>query len=211
MIARRARPLNESAGRDREGQGPSLHHNPRLHSLGRRRRSAFEWRVYNRLVPVLDANTLDISSHGADQTQRLGSRLGELLQPGDVVCLAGDLGAGKTTLAQGIARGWGALEAATSPTFVLVNEYPRPDGARLYHLDAFRLEADSAPGFDLMELATEGPVLLEWPDRMHGLVPAEHLWVEMRWVEDTRRGIRVRAVGGHYPQLLDRFRRLTFG
>src|SRR3972149_5807060 len=59
---------------------------------------AIEWRVYNRLVPVLDANTLDVLSHGADQTQRLGSRLGELLQPGDVVCLAGDLGSGKTQL-----------------------------------------------------------------------------------------------------------------
>lgn len=170
-----------------------------------------EWRVYNRLVPVLDANTVDVLSHGADQTQRLGSRLGELLVAGDVVCLAGDLGSGKTTLAQGIVRGWGALTSATSPTFVLVNEYPRPDGSRLFHLDAFRLEAKAAPGFDLDELAGEGPVLIEWPDRMPSLVPAEHLWVELRWVEDTRRGIRVKAVGGRYPQLLDRFRRLTFG
>src|SRR5687768_10234172 len=95
---------------------------------------------YNRRVPILDPHTLDFLSHGPEQTQRYGVRLGELLAPGDLVCLAGQLGAGKTNLANGIGRGFGIDEPLTSPTFTLVNEYRRPgDGRTLVHVDAYRL------------------------------------------------------------------------
>src|SRR5512142_504182 len=90
-------------------------------------------------MPILDARTLEFFSRSPEQTRRLGMRLGGLLQPGDLICLSGDLGAGKTTLVQGVAQGWGTLDPVSSPTFVLVNEYRRPDSSRLYHLDAYRM------------------------------------------------------------------------
>ena len=90
-------------------------------------------------MPILEGQSLDFLSHSPEQTVRLGVRLGELLRRGDVICLAGDLGSGKTTLARGIARGWGSLDQVTSPSFILINEYRRADNQRLYHIDAYRM------------------------------------------------------------------------
>ena len=89
-------------------------------------------------MPILTEGSLEFLSHSPEQTIRLGVRLGELIKPGNVICMAGDLGTGKTTLAQGVARGWGSLDQVTSPTFILINEYRRADTARLFHFDAFR-------------------------------------------------------------------------
>ncbi|MGA2819223.1 MAG: tRNA (adenosine(37)-N6)-threonylcarbamoyltransferase complex ATPase subunit type 1 TsaE [Anaerolineales bacterium] len=166
--------------------------------------------AYNLLVPVLDAATLDILSHSAEQSQRLGSRLGELLRPGDLVCLRGDLGTGKTTLVQGIARGWGAIQPATSPSFVLLNQYRDPDGRVLFHADGYRLEAGSFLGFDVEELLQEGALVIEWPERF-GSLPQERLWVELRWVEDTRRGLRFTPTGRRFEDLISKYRHLTYG
>src|SRR5512144_74125 len=90
-------------------------------------------------MPILDAHALEFFSRSPEQTRRLGMRLGTLLQAGDLVCLQGDLGAGKTTLVQGLAQGWGALDGVSSPTFVLVNSYRRPDSRPLFHFDAYRI------------------------------------------------------------------------
>ncbi len=92
-------------------------------------------------MPILDANSLDYFSRSPEQTRRMGMRLGALLDRGDIVCLSGDLGAGKTTLVQGIAKGWGSLDAVSSPTFILVNVYRRLDGSTLAHLDAYRMQS----------------------------------------------------------------------
>src|SRR5438876_8315531 len=90
----------------------------------------------------VEAPDLDIVSHGAEQTRRLGAHLGALLQKGDVVLLDGEFGSGKTTLAQGIARGMGIdAHYVNSPTFMLVNEY-RTGRNRLYHIDLYRLEGE---------------------------------------------------------------------
>ncbi len=91
-------------------------------------------------MPVLDEHSLDFFSRSPEQTRRLGARLGAVLRPGDVICLQGDLGAGKTTFVQGVAQGWGSLDSVSSPTFVIVNEYRRADGDLLFHMDAYRLE-----------------------------------------------------------------------
>src|SRR5512140_2132201 len=91
------------------------------------------------LMPILDVHALEFFSRSPDQTRRMGMRLGALLEPGDLICLSGDLGAGKTTLVQGIARGWGSLDSVTSPTFILVNAYRRPDGQVMHHVDAYRM------------------------------------------------------------------------
>jgi len=164
-------------------------------------------------MPILDGNSLEFLSHSPEQTRRLGVRLGELLKSGDVICLAGDLGSGKTTLAQGIARGWGALDPVTSPTFVIVNEYRRADGAALYHVDAFRLSgSQEAEVMGLREqLEDQGPVVVEWPERIEDVLPQERIWITLSWVEEFRRGLYIEACGPRYESLLRTFRQAAFG
>jgi tRNA threonylcarbamoyladenosine biosynthesis protein TsaE len=155
-------------------------------------------------MPILDANSFEFFSRGPDQTRRIGMRLGELLQPMDVICLNGELGAGKTTLVQGIARGWGTGDNVTSPTFVLVNNYSRPDGALMNHLDAYRLQnALEAEDLDLDRLISEGPLLVEWSDRIKDALPDEFLVVSMSWVSDEHRRLVFSFQGSRYGKLLD--------
>jgi tRNA threonylcarbamoyladenosine biosynthesis protein TsaE len=165
-------------------------------------------------VPILKPGTLEFVSHGAEQTARLGFRLGELLRPGDVICLTGPLGAGKTAFARGLGQGWGAIPPVTSPTFVLVHEHTRAaDGLRLYHVDGYRLgRPDDGLSFGLDELlADDNPLLLEWPERVDGLLPAERLWITFIFQEGDRRLIHFEAGGRSYEDLLDQYRKRTFG
>lgn len=139
-------------------------------------------------------------------------RLGALLKNGDVVCLVGDLGAGKTTLVQGISAGWGSLDNASSPTFVLVNVYRRPDGDSLYHLDAYRLaNAAEAEDLDLDTLMESGPLVIEWADRIQAVLPEERLWVNLVWVDDEQRDFVVTAQGARYQALLNDLRAQVYG
>lgn len=165
-------------------------------------------------MPILKDGELDIISHSVEQTQRLGSRLGGLLLPGDVICLSGDMGAGKTMFAAGIGKGWGTRTPMTSPTFNLVHEHRRAkDNQCLYHLDCYRLEnaheADSIGLDDI--LSGRGPVIIEWPEYIETLLPAERLWMELRILEPTRRNLIFNATGKRSEQLLQQFREATFG
>src|SRR6266498_4962711 len=85
-------------------------------------------------MSILDAHSMDFFSRSPDHTRRLGMRLGRALQAGDVICLQGDLGAGKTTFVQGIAQGWGSQDSVSSPTFILVNMYRGADQTKLFHM-----------------------------------------------------------------------------
>ncbi len=164
-------------------------------------------------MPILEDRSIEFLSHSPEQTQRLGVRLGELLKPGDLVCLAGDLGSGKTTLAQGIARGWGSLDQVTSPSFVLINEYRRADSAILYHFDAYRLSGVAeaiALGLEDL-LGDDGPVLVEWPERVAEALSPHRLWISLRWVDDLRRGLHIEADGLRYERMLVQFRQAAFG
>jgi tRNA threonylcarbamoyladenosine biosynthesis protein TsaE len=117
------------------------------------------------MSPILGRNSLEIISRSAEQTRRVGMRLGSLLKPGDIVCLTGDLGAGKTTLVQGMAAGWGSLDPVSSPTFVIVNLYRRLDRATFFHLDAYRLSGPTeAVDLDLDSMLDEGSLVIEWAD-----------------------------------------------
>jgi tRNA threonylcarbamoyladenosine biosynthesis protein TsaE len=164
-------------------------------------------------MPILNDRSLDFISHSPEQTQRFGVRFGELLRQGDVILLHGDLGAGKTTLAQGIARGWGAIDPASSPTFVLINEYRRADSARLMHLDAFRLNKPAEVALlGLEDLFDRGdPIMIEWPERIEGFLPEQAMTTRLRWVDDSRRAIRLEASGVRYDRLLRQFRQSAFG
>ncbi|MCW5875370.1 MAG: tRNA (adenosine(37)-N6)-threonylcarbamoyltransferase complex ATPase subunit type 1 TsaE [Anaerolineales bacterium] len=163
-------------------------------------------------MPILRAGAFEIFSRSAEQTRRLGMQLGALLKTGDLVCLEGDLGSGKTTLAQGVAAGWGSADQVTSPTFVLVNIYRRPDGARLAHLDAYRLDsAADAEALDLDQLLTEGPMLVEWPARIEAALPAERLWVKLEWMDADRRRLEVTPEGARYQPMAAALQEAVYG
>lgn len=165
-------------------------------------------------MPILKEGELDIISHSVDQTLRLGSRLGSLLEAGDIICLAGDMGAGKTVFSSGVGQGWGAKTQVTSPTFNLIHVHTRDkDSEYLYHLDCYRLEgiadADSI-GLDEV-LYGRGAVLLEWPEHIESILPKQRLWIELRILEQTRRNFIFEGIGPRYEALVNKFREATFG
>ena len=164
-------------------------------------------------MPILDEHSLDFWSHSPEQTTRFGARLGELLRPGDLLTISGELGAGKTTFVGGVGRGWGSADQVTSPTFVLVNDYRRPGGQHLWHLDCYRVNSGAealAFGFD--DLLASGEVMVvEWPERIEAVLPPERLRLALRWVDETRRGLRLDAAGPRPQELLEQFRRSAFG
>lgn len=163
-------------------------------------------------MPILDRHSLEFFSRSPEQTRRVGMRLGALLQPGDLVCLQGELGAGKTTFVQGVARGWGSLDAVSSPTFILVNQYRRADGGLLCHLDAYRLASTpEAAELDLDRLLTDGSLLVEWPERIQPLLPAERLWLTLEDVAEEQRRLLFHARGRRYDVLLAELRGVLFG
>ena len=163
-------------------------------------------------MPIFSDNSLDFTSRSADQTRRLGMRLGTLLRVGDVIALTGDLGSGKTTFIQGVAQGWGSTDAVSSPTFVLVNQYRRPDGAKLHHMDAYRMEsALEAEDLDIDTMLESGSLLVEWAERIAPVLPQEQLKLEMTWVADEQRNMLFMPHGKRYQEILAEFRRLAFG
>lgn len=155
---------------------------------------------------------LEFFSRSPEQTRRIGVRLGGLLKAGDVICLEGNLGAGKTTITQGLAQGWGSLDAVSSPTFILVNMYRRADSGHLYHLDAYRLDSvPEAEQLDLDSMLADGALIIEWPERLGNLIPKEHLWIQLEHMAEEHRRMNFHAHGKRYDQLLDGIRHSMFG
>jgi len=141
------------------------------------------------------------------ETRRLGERIGRMLQPGDVVLLSGELGAGKTVLAQGLGRGLGVDDAIKSSSFVIMNEYEGAR-ARLYHADLYRLE-DPAQVVELAldELAANGVLVVEWPERAMEDLPPEHLLVRLEYGTGNERVIEVEGRGERYDAIVRRLER----
>lgn len=164
------------------------------------------------MSPILDEQTVDFISHSTDQTRRMGARMGQLLDGGEVLCLVGDLGTGKTCLVQGIGQGLGVANQITSPTFTLVSEYA---GTRLalYHIDLYRIvDVKAAFTFGLDEyLYGDGVCAIEWAERVQQLWPQEYLLVSLRHIDESKRGLTLRGFGEHYERLVMRFRHSAFG
>jgi tRNA threonylcarbamoyladenosine biosynthesis protein TsaE len=123
---------------------------------------------------------LTLTSRSSEETQRLGGLLAPLLVPGDVLVMSGDLGAGKTTFVQGLAKGLGIVERVTSPTFVLMKEY---QGGRfpLMHLDVYRLgKVQEVIDLGIDEYFDPSyVVVVEWGDKVEPLLPQDHLTIEL--------------------------------
>ena len=143
-----------------------------------------------------------IRSYSPKDTHKIGRRIGTKAQSGDVLLLVGDLGAGKTTLTQGILWGLGGTEYARSPTFVLVNEYP----ARLtmYHMDLYRLNSieeiedlgldDYLYGNDLC--------VVEWADKAPGYFPVNHAVIQLEVIDDQTRRVTVSSETAYLDRLV---------
>ena len=143
-----------------------------------------------------------IVTQSAAATQALGHLLGQSLHPGQIVALSGDLGAGKTTLTQGIGRGLGIRERITSPTFTLVNEYAGQDGVTLIHTDSYRLgemtfahgDGESASleaatfGMDEILDRPDAVIVIEWAERLRSLLPDDYLEVRLAQLPDDDDG-----------------------
>jgi tRNA threonylcarbamoyladenosine biosynthesis protein TsaE len=159
---------------------------------------------------VTTANRFVVHTRSAARTRALGRRLAKLLRAGDVVFLQGPLGAGKTTLAQGIGAGLGIDGPVRSPTFVLLAEHgpapPTGSGLTLYHADLYRLDDPTAvDDLALEEQARSGVLLVEWPERGLDVLPSQHLLVVLEPdAEDAvARRITFVAVGDRYVRIID--------
>ena len=176
--------------------------------------------------------TLDITSYNSSQTQRLGMRLGELLYGDELILLNGQLGSGKTTFTQGLAKGLQITDVISSPTFTLLKEYSsqcssfyegtnktkvvtmqsdhtQPAMHRLYHFDLYRLDDPD----EIVDLGFEdyfynpgsGVCVVEWADKADALWPAERLSICLKALDEAKRSLLFVAMGTRYCELLQQF------
>lgn len=151
---------------------------------------------------------VEIRTSSENETMEIGKTLGVILKKGDLVCLSGDLGTGKTAFTKGIALALGIGGYITSPTFTIVNEYS--GDMMLYHFDAYRIE-DPEEMFEIgLEeyLSGEGIVVIEWAELIREALPGEYIQVniskELDLGIDSRR-IDISFVGGRYREYQNKF------
>jgi len=152
---------------------------------------------------------MNFISESPEETQRLGEELGRLAQPGDLFLLVGNLGTGKTCLTQGIAWGLGIEGYATSPSFVVVNQYR--GRLPLYHIDLYRLDSIE----EVIELGlddylySEGVSVVEWAEKAIEVLPKEHLLIEMNFLSDTSRNVVLKPSGERYVEMLSQLKQMA--
>lgn len=149
--------------------------------------------------------TMHLVTTNYQATIAYGYQLGQLLQPQDLILLDGDLGAGKTTITQGIAQGLGIKRPIKSPTFTLIREY-QSGRIPLYHMDMYRLENASADELGLSEYFNgDGAVVIEWSQFIKDLLPTSYLRIVLKQQQPTSRELNFQALGCRYQQLLQQF------
>ena len=148
----------------------------------------------------------ELVTRNPEETQRVGADIGERAETGDLILLVGDLGAGKTCLTQGIARGLGLSDYTSSPSFVLVKEYQ--GRLNLYHVDFYRLD-------DVREIAElgmcdylngEGICVVEWADRAQDSLPEEHLLIRYEYLAENERRLLFESRGQRYVGLMEQLK-----
>jgi len=151
---------------------------------------------------------MQIISNSVKDTLNLGTSLAKHLRPGDIICLEGELGAGKTTLTKGIAVGLGISKAkVTSSSFILIRQHLEGRLA-LFHFDLYRLKEPT----DIARLGYEeylygeGISVIEWAKKLECLMPKERLMVELTYGPGTKRVIKISGCGARYKELLEEIR-----
>ncbi|MBP9727959.1 MAG: tRNA (adenosine(37)-N6)-threonylcarbamoyltransferase complex ATPase subunit type 1 TsaE [Candidatus Moranbacteria bacterium] len=141
----------------------------------------------------MEQNTV---THSAQETRDFGQKLAGEISPGTLLCLRGDLGAGKTTLVQGLLEGLGAERPYVSPTFVIMKQYdllsPSTTGTtRVYHADAYRVEAKDFTEIGFTEWCADpqGLVILEWPEHIADILPEKRIDITITSLSETEREI----------------------
>jgi tRNA threonylcarbamoyladenosine biosynthesis protein TsaE len=121
----------------------------------------------------------------AKQTQKLGQLLAEELKPGQIICLSGELGSGKTTFTQGLLKGLKIKGPYTSPTFVIMKKYKN----NIFHFDAYRVSKKDILNLGWKEIVAEknNVIIVEWADRIKKIIPKDCLWIKFEWVDETKR------------------------
>ena len=178
--------------------------------------AVLEARGYNHFRREEEDHTMTFHTTSPAETQAFGQALARVLKPGDVLCLSGDLGAGKTLLTQGIGAGLDVTDAVASPTFTVLNIYEgtADDGRELsvYHFDLYRLEhpAELAEiGFDHY-VEAGGVAIIEWPEKFAEFLPEEHLWLSLKPGESgTDRVIDIAPAGERYKELCEELKQVA--
>lgn len=147
---------------------------------------------------------MKIISTSAAQTKKIGQILAEELRGGEIICLSGDLGAGKTTFTQGLLKGLKIKGPYTSPTFAILKEYhrktqnvkrtlraPRSMFHDIFHIDAYRISSKdlAALGFKDFVGQKNTVVIIEWPEKIKSLIPTDAVWIDFQWVNEKERSI----------------------
>lgn len=145
-------------------------------------------------------------SAAVEETERLGEALAKSLEPGDRLLLLGPLGAGKTRLVAGLARGLGVKARVRSPSFTLLHEYH--GRVPLYHADLYRLEERDVAGLGLEEALERGALAVEWGDRLPAGLRDDALTLEFELISERERRVTARAEGPRGHALLEAWRRL---
>ncbi|MFI5269141.1 MAG: tRNA (adenosine(37)-N6)-threonylcarbamoyltransferase complex ATPase subunit type 1 TsaE [Chloroflexota bacterium] len=153
-------------------------------------------------LPPAGEATVVCRTSSPDETRTIGRQIGAAAQPGDVVLLTGDLGAGKTVFSQGLGEGLSVEETVNSPTFVLLHEYH--GRLTLYHYDLYRLgNIEETVSREWQEfLYGDGVSVVEWANRASAFLPPEHLLLEFTIESETRRVLRLTAAGRRHLDLL---------
>jgi tRNA threonylcarbamoyladenosine biosynthesis protein TsaE len=151
-------------------------------------------------------SNLKLVTHNAEQTQKFGTAIGKLAEPGDIYLLIGDLGAGKTCLTQGIAYGLDIHEYTLSPSFVIMRELH--GRLPLYHMDFYRLDnvaEISDLGLDDY-LFGEGVCVIEWANKGLTVLPEDHLLIGIDYISDTERSFVIEPRGERYVRMLTKLK-----
>ncbi len=137
---------------------------------------------------------MEVVTKNSQETQKLGQRIGAKLRPKKILALCGDLGTGKTTFLQGLAKGLGIKKRIISPTFVFLKEYPLKKGI-FYHLDLYRLEkSQDALGLGLKEILNDnqGIVVIEWAEKIKKFLPSEKTDIYFYYLNEKERKIVIK-------------------
>ena len=143
-----------------------------------------------------------LTTNNREQTKQLGEKLSHLFEPGDVILLKGDLGAGKTCFTSGVAQGLGVEEVVLSPTFNIMKCYFQ-GRIPLYHIDAYRLEDQNIEiGLDEY-IEGDGVCLIEWPQFIESLIPDEYLEIVIKNLGEDERSLSFIPHGKHFESIVD--------